>query len=215
MTVAQPPPAPTPSSAGTRLPPAAAVAPPAWELRRFTVSEYHRMAEIGVLGEDDHVELLEGWIVYKMTRNPPHDVAVALASKTLMRLLPGGWHVRPQSALTTRDSQPEPDVAVVRGEEREYLERHPAPADVATVIEVADTSLARDRLDKGRVYARAGVAVYWIINLIEGRIEAYTNPAESDAIPSFRTRVNFTRGQTVPLTIGEQTLAVRVDDLLP
>ena len=173
------------------------------------------MAELGVLGEDDHVELLEGWILYKMTRNPPHDVAIALASKTLLRILPGGWHVRPQSALTTEDSQPEPDMAVARGGERDYLERHPSALDVANVIEVADTSLSRDRIDKGRLYARAGVAAYWIINLIDGRIEVYSDPTPSGTIPSYRTRTDFTRGQSVPLAIGAQTLAVRVDDLLP
>src|SRR5215208_5522260 len=102
--------APSPSHLGS-IPPG--------PMRPFSVSEYGRMIETGVLAEDDPVELLEGWIVFKMTRNPPHDVAVALTGKLLIRVLPAGWHVRSQSAITTQDSQPEPDVAVVRGDERD------------------------------------------------------------------------------------------------
>ena len=191
--------------------PSAARAP----IRRFTVDEYHRMIEVGILEEDDPVELLEGLILYKLTRTPPHDVAVALAGKILGRLLPDGWHVRQQSAITTDDSEPEPDIAVVRGDERSYSNRHPGPADVAVVIEVADTSLARDRLDKLRLYARAGISVHWIVNLIDGWIEVYANPSASGSTAGYGSHVDFKRGQSLPLEIGGRQLTVRVDDLLP
>jgi Uma2 family endonuclease len=184
-------------------------------MRPFTIAEYHRLIEVGVLGEDDPIELLEGWIVFKMTRNPPHDVAVALASKLLVRLLPDGWHVRPQAAITTDDSEPEPDLAVVRGDERLYRTRHPGPTDILVVIEVSDTSLNRDRVEKARVYARAAVSTYWIVNLIDGHIEVYTDPSGPGATPSYRSRVNYTPGQSVPLEVGGQRFEVRVRDLLP
>src|SRR5436305_4096318 len=88
----------------TQLPPA--------PVRRFTVDEYHRMIQTGILEEDDSVELLEGWIVLKMPRNPPHDVAIDLAREAIETRLPAGWRVRVQSAITTSDSEPEPDLAV-------------------------------------------------------------------------------------------------------
>jgi Uma2 family endonuclease len=173
------------------------------------------MIQAGILREDDPVELLEGWIVCKMTRNPPHDVAVALAGAMLIRLLPHGWHVRQQSAITTDDSEPEPDVAVVRGDARRYRGRHPGPSDVVAVMEVADTSLTRDRIDKASIYGRAGVPVYWIVNLSEGKVEVYSDPTGPGPSAGYRARTDFTRGQSVPLRTGGQDLIVRVDDLLP
>lgn len=199
---------------GDAVPPASAFPPPD-SMRRFTVDEYDRLARLGILTEDDQVELLEGWIVLKMTRNPPHDVAVALASRLLVRLLPDGWHVRAQSAITTLDSAPEPDVSVVRGEERLYRDRHPRPEDVAVVIEVSDTSLNRDRADKARVYERAALPAYCIVNLIEGRVEVYTDSSGPALAPSYRSRQDFTPGQLVPLHVGSIELQIGVSDLLP
>ena len=90
-------------------------APPPEPVRRFTVDEYHRMIQLGILKEGDPVELLEGWIVAKMARNPPHDVVVGLVQAALSAVLPSTWICRGQSAVTTSDSEPEPDVAVVAG----------------------------------------------------------------------------------------------------
>jgi Uma2 family endonuclease len=188
---------------------------PIGQMRAFSVDEYHRMIKAGVLGEDEPVELLEGWILYKMTRNPPHDVAVALASKLLVRLLPDGWHVRPQAAITTEDSEPEPDLAVVRGDERLYLSRHPGPADTLLVIEVSDTSLHRDRVEKARVYARASIPTYWVVNLIDGRVEVHADPSGPGAPATYRSSVEYVPGQSIPLEVGGQRLEVRVNDLLP
>src|SRR5436309_14098989 len=82
--------------------------------RRFTVDEYHRLTEIGILTEDDNLELIEGYLVLKMARNPPHDGTIHRAFKKLAPLLLAGWDIRIQSALTLADSEPEPDLAVVK-----------------------------------------------------------------------------------------------------
>src|SRR5205807_10080536 len=98
-------------------------------VRRFTVEEYHRLIKTGVFDEDERFELLEGWIVPKMRRNPPHEVTVVVVADTIRSMLAAGWHVRAQAATTTPDSEPEPDVAIVRGAARDYLGRHPGPQD--------------------------------------------------------------------------------------
>ena len=140
------------------------------------------MIQAGILGEDDNVELLEGWIVPKMARNPAHDAMISMIMiDVLPPRLPKGWFCRGQSAITTTDSEPEPDIAVVRGTPRDYLARHPGPADMVLVIEVAESSLPRDRSHKGRIYAAASVPVYWIINLVDPQVEVYTDPTGPDA----------------------------------
>src|SRR5438105_2876312 len=88
---------------------------PRLPVRRFTVAEYHQMIAAGILGEDDKVELLEGLIVPKMARKPPHDAVLGIADDVIRARLPSAWKVRIQSAITTADSEPEPDIAVVRG----------------------------------------------------------------------------------------------------
>src|SRR5262245_39214068 len=117
---------------------------------RFSVDQYHAMIRAGILTEDDPVELLEGWLITKMSKSPKHRVVTQLARETLARVLPSGWYVDAQEPVTTADSEPEPDVAVVRGERRQYLDHHPGPQDVALVVEVADSSLQRDRSLKKR-----------------------------------------------------------------
>lgn len=181
--------------------------------RRFTVDEYHRMIQTGILTEHDSVELLEGWIVPKMSRNPPHDVAIELAEEAIRSVLPAGWRLRIQSAITTPDSEPEPDLAVVRGPARNRLAGHPEPADIALVVEVGDTTITLDRQDKGRLYARAGIACYWIVNLADWRVEVYTDPTGPGANPSYRQRQDYGPNDAVPLIIDGKDvgpMAVRV-----
>jgi Uma2 family endonuclease len=197
---------------------------PGWDLRelppvpvrRFTVEEYHQMIEAGVFAGDARFELLEGWIVLKMTRNPPHDVALGQAHDALRGLLPADWHIREQSAITTADSEPEPDLAVVRGGRRDYLGHHPGPRDLALVVEVADSTLAEDRKFKGRLYARAGVPIYWIINLVDVRIEVYTDPTGPDATPGYRQLQTSGPDDLVPLIIeGRETGRTAAREVLP
>ncbi|MCI0457039.1 MAG: Uma2 family endonuclease [Gemmataceae bacterium] len=184
--------------------------------RRFSVAEYHRLIELGILTEDDNLELLEGYLVHKMSRNPPHDAAIQKGMKRWLRLLPAGWDLRVHSAITLTESEPEPDFAVVRGDENSYLTSHPAPADIGLVVEVSDWALPGDRDDKGRIYARAGIACYWIVNLTERQIEVYSSPSGPVPDPRFGQRVDYRPGDNIPLALGGTApIQVAAQDLLP
>jgi Uma2 family endonuclease len=184
--------------------------------RRFSVAEYHKLIEIGILTEEDNLELLDGYLVHKMSRNPPHDAALQLIQETLPRLLPAGWCLRMQSAITLSHSEPEPDAAIVRGNARTYSTRHPKPADIGLVIEVADSTLDGDRIDKGRIYAEAGITCYWIVNLVDRQIEVYTLPSSAAAVPSFAHRQDYRMGDDVPLLLDAAVVGnIPVRDLLP
>jgi Uma2 family endonuclease len=190
--------------------------PPPFPIHRLSVDDYHQMIQAGILTEADRVELLEGWIVPKMARNPPHDTALGLVQDVLTALLPVGWLPRVQSAITLADSEPEPDFAVVRGQRRDYKSRHPQPPDVGLLVEVADSTLQEDRIDKGRVYARAGIAIYWIVNLVDQQVEVYTDPDLTGTPPRYRQRQDYPRGSQAPLILDGQIVAqVAVDEFLP
>jgi hypothetical protein len=189
---------------------------PPFPVRRWTVDEYHDMIQKGVITEDDPVELLEGWIVPKMGRNPPHDVAIVCVQEALRPLLPAGWHTRVQSGITTAESEPEPDLAAVRGAARDYLTRHPGPQDAALLVEVADSSLLHDRRNKGRAYAQADIAVYWIVNLVDSQVEVYTDPSGPAPNPTYRQRQDYGITDAVPCLIDGQSIGpIPVRDLLP
>jgi Uma2 family endonuclease len=182
---------------------------------RLSVARYQRMIESGSITAADKVELLENYVVLKMPRNPPHDGTIDLV-KAALSGLPVGWLLRSQQAIVLSDSQPEPDFSVVRGGPRSYLSRQPAAADTALVIEVADSSLLRDQRDKTRIYARAGIPVYWIINLVDRRIEAYTQPSGPIAVPAYGTFQTYQPGDAVPLVLdGAAVGSVPAADLLP
>ena len=186
-----------------------------WPVHRFSVADYRRMGETGVLTSEDRVELLEGWIVEKMNLNPPHAVSVMLSNELLSKVLPAGWHSRVQMPITTTDSEPEPDLAIVRGITRDYAHRHPTADDIALVVEVADSSLTRDRY-KRSIYGRAGVACYWIVNLAERKVEVYSEPTGAAEEAGYRRQEDFSDSQQVPLMIdGRQIGLLAVADLLP
>ncbi len=144
------------------------------------MEQYHQMIQLGILTDDDPVELLEGWLVYKMPKNPPHRITTKLTRDALDQILPSGWYVDTQEPITLSDSEPEPDVVIVRGATQDYVDRHPTAQDIALVIEVADSTLERDCTFKKRLYARAGIPIYWIINLVDRTIEIYTQPENED-----------------------------------
>jgi len=182
---------------------------------RLTVEQYHQMIESGSLTDEDPVELLEGLLVYHMPKHSMHVTSNALARDQIVRQLPQGWHYRSQDPITLADGEPEPDGAVVRGKIVDYARSHPRPTDIALVIEIADSSLERDRTLKLRSYARAGIIEYWIINLIEHQIEVHTQPTPGD-MPHYANRVVYLTDASVPLTLSGQTCGeVKVSDLTP
>jgi Uma2 family endonuclease len=183
---------------------------------RFSVARYQKMIEAGILTPEDKVELLENYVVLKMPRNPPHDGTNQLIGESLAPAIPPGWRLRAQLTVVLADSQPEPDFAIVRGNARTYLTRHPGPADVGLVIEVADTSLLRDQRDKTRIYARAGIACYWIVNLPDRRVEFYSQPSGPVAVPAYGSFQVYQPGDAVPLVLdGLAVASVAADELLP
>lgn len=183
--------------------------------RRWTRQQYDRLIEIGVLQEDDPIELIEGRLVVAEPQRDPHARAVELVAEALRLAFGRGWRIRVQLPLAlSPDSAPEPDVAVVRGTPRDAPSGHPTTA--ALVVEIADTSLPLDRGTKAQVYARAGITDYWIVNLLDRVLEVYRQPSAREP----RGRARYTEVETfgadaalVPLAAPDATISVA--DLLP
>jgi hypothetical protein len=198
-----------------RQPQPPAPAPASLPVYRLSVEQYHRLIESGVFRSGDRVELLDGILVSKMTHNPPHAASVVLITRLLSRTLPDEWLLRAQLPVTTRESEPEPDFALVPGPVNRYGTRHPVPREVGLLIEVADTSLAEDQGPKLQLYARARIAPYWIVNLVDRRVEVYTQPRGGRS-PGYRHRQDYGPGEAVPLVLGGQDFGtLAVSDLLP
>jgi Uma2 family endonuclease len=200
---------------GTLIPPQMPTTPPhAFPgLYRLTVGQYDQMIRDGMIGENEPVELIEGLLVTKVGRNRPHIVAAKIGFEALTRVVPAGWHVAKEDPLVISNwSKPEPDLAIVRGNAKDYLERDVAAADVELVVEIAETTLAADRSEMSKVYARAGIAVSWIVNLVDRQIEVYTTASPE----GYQSRRDFTRGQDVPVTIaGRESGRIPVAEFLP
>ena len=146
-------------------------------LRRWTRAEYARLIEAGIFQPGEPVELLGGELMVSEPQGSAHYTAIGLVEDALRAALGRGWLVRSQGPIAlSDDSEPEPDVAVIRGARRDYRDEHPSRP--ALVVEVAESSLALDREHKGSLYAHAGVANYWILNLMDRVLEVYREPRE-------------------------------------
>lgn len=178
---------------------------------RMTVERYFALVDEGLLDPDDRVELLGGVVVAMSPRNPPHDTVVSLVDRALSRAVGERAAVRCQcSIILGRYSAPEPDVAVVAGRERDYLTAHPQSA--LLVVEVADTSLAQDRLTKGALYAAAGIPEYWIVNLRADCVEVLRAP-EPEA-GRYRERTVVGHGERLGL-VALPGVEIAAGDFLP
>lgn len=148
------------------------------QTRPFTVEEYHRMAQAGILGEDDRVELINGQIVQMNAIGSYHAAVVDRLTALLTSTTAGRAIVRVQNPVRLGDlSEPEPDLALLRPRVDYYRDAHPGPTDVFLLIEVADSSLDYDRATKAVLYAAAGVLETWIVDLEHGHVETLRNPA--------------------------------------
>jgi len=181
-------------------------------LYRLTVRQYDQMIASAIIAEKERVELIEGLLVAKMGRNRPHVQAGNKGFRAIERVLSGAWHVRKEDPIVVSDrSKPEPDLAVVRGEIEDYDQRDVMAADVALVVEIAESSLAVDRTDMTRVYSANGIPVYWIVNLIDHQLEIYTDPTPD----GYRTTKILDASQNVVLILdGVEVGPIAVADLL-
>ncbi len=178
---------------------------------RLTRDQYFALVAAGRLEPTDRVELLEGVVVAMSPQNPPHAAAVRRTDAALRRVLPAGTVISIQSPLVLGErSVPEPDLAVVPGTESDYDDKHPSTA--LLVVEVADSSLAQDRITKSRMYAAAGIPEVWIVNLRDQHVEVFREP--DPATRMYRSTTRVERGESLALsTFAGATVAV--DDLLP
>jgi len=188
----------------------AAFAPKRWQR-----VEYDRLVELGVF-EGEPLELIGGQLVVAEPQGAYHAAAISAVDYALRAVLPPGWSVRLQSPVSLDDeSEPEPDLAVVRGRPRDYRDSHPALP--ALIIEVAESSLGFDRANKSSLYARAGVPDFWIVNLVDGVLEVHRDP-EPEASASFGWRYRSITRLVPPATVvplSFDTAAIAVADLLP
>ena len=147
------------------------------QARRWTREEYHRMAEAGILGEDDRVELLDGEIVAMTPIGGRHAACVNRLIRLFTQRLSDRVVVAVQNPVGLGDySEPQPDAAILRPRS-DFYEEHPGPDDTLLVVEVADTSAGSDRAVKVPLYAREGIAEVWLVDLGARRIERYWNPS--------------------------------------
>lgn len=166
------------------------------ERRHFSVTEYRRMAETGILSEDDRVELIEGEVIEMSPIGSRHAACVRRLDALFNQRLGGAAQVSAQNPILIDDfSQPEPDVALLKPRPDYYAEEHPSACDVLLVVEVADTSVDYDRQVKAPLYARAGIGEMWLVNLQDDAVEVYTRPENG----TYRDRKRFARGDSISL----------------
>ncbi|MEX2223109.1 MAG: Uma2 family endonuclease [Candidatus Rokuibacteriota bacterium] len=184
--------------------------------RRWRRVEYERLVESGFFRPGDPVELVGGQLIVAEPQGSRHFAAIQAAEEALRRAFGRGWQVRGQGPLALdEESEPEPDVAVVRGSFRDYVAGHPSRP--ALVVEVSESSLALDRDHKGSLYARAGLTDYWIVNLADQALEVYRDPGP-DPAASFGWRyrsVEVLRGEAAVSPVALSSASIRVSDLLP
>lgn len=177
--------------------------------RTWTRAEYARLVDTGILGPEDRVELLDGEIIEMSPEKSRHAATIDLVAEALRQVFGAGFLVRVQHPLGLGDrSEPEPDVAVVRGSARDYVAAHPERAEL--VVEVSDTSLVYDRGRKAVAYARAGIPEYWIVDIVEAQLEVHREPSSS----GYGSRTVLKAGDVIaPAAVPGGNL--KVGDLLP
>ena len=173
------------------------MATPSVRTKQWTRVEYERLIDLGAFRPGEPLELVGGALVVREPQGGPHATAVGLAEDVLRQVFGAGWTVRAQSPIALdEDSEPEPDIAVVPGSRRDYSRGH--PSHPVLIVEVADSSLEFDRREKASLYARAGIADYWIVNLLDNLLEVYRDPVADPGRP-----YGWRYGSTLTLRAGD------------
>ena len=185
------------------------------QVHLWTRDEYYRLADLNFF-QGRRVELIEGQVIDMAAMKSPHAIAIDLIDTALRPGFGKDYYIRQQKPFVISDiSEPEPDIAVVPGSIRDYADAHPTTA--LLIVEVADTSLRYDRKVKGSLYAKAGIAEYWILNLHNRQLEIYRDPVADDAAEygfSYCMKQKYSAEQMVSSVAGIEA-AIAVADLLP
>jgi len=185
-------------------------------LWRMSVDTYHDLVDAGTFAPDEDVELIHGYVVKKMSKSPLHAKANQWLLIYFSQLIGvnQGWYAAVQDPITLEDSEPEPDLAVVRGTPDDH-EGHPTAQDLGLIIEVADSSLNYDEVVKKELYAFNGIVEYWIVNLPERQIQVYTEPFRVEGRADYRHQTIFVAGDAVPVVLdGREYGRITVSDIL-
>ena len=179
--------------------------------RQFTVDEYRRMGEVGVFQPDERTELIYGGVYEMSPKGKKHVVSTSRAVKCFIKRLGEQVIVRVQDPIKLGEhSEPEPDIALLAPDEQEYLERDPTPQEILYVLEIADTTLAKDRTVKAQLYAQAGIPQYGILNLNSRELEDYREP-DADG---YRTKHTYRADESFAL-VAFPEVRINVGELLP
>jgi Uma2 family endonuclease len=186
------------------------------ETRKWTRLEYDRLVEAEILGPEDRIELLGGHMIVKEPQYSPHATSIRLVQRVLTAAFGSGWDVRAQMPVALdEESEPEPDVSVVPGDPRDYRDAHPARP--ALIVEVALSRLRFDCDHKGSLYARAGIADYWIVSIPDRRVEVYRDPVPDGTAPfgwRYGRSIALGPDERIAPLAAPQT-SVLIADLLP
>jgi len=181
------------------------------DLRLWTVDEYRRMTETGILNPDERVELIDGQIISMSAKNPPHAATNLCAADYLRSLLAGLALIRIQDPIAlSYNSEPEPDIAVVQIDPRLYQDFHPAPDNIFLLIEIADTTLETDRRRKAPAYAKAGITDYWILDVNMRQVYVFREPGETN----YRQETVFNEDEVLSM-LAFPEIEVQISQLFP
>jgi len=178
--------------------------------RYFSAEEYHRMGETGIFRENEQTELIKGEIFHMPPIGTEHAACVDRLNRLLHLSLGESWIIRVQNPVSVSvDSEPEPDISVLKFHPEFYARHHPQPKDIGMLIEISDTSLGYDRQIKLPLYAKAGIPEVWIVNLKERCVEIHSSPAE----PGYELCRKHYRGAQLK-SPSFPDLKISVDELL-
>ncbi|AUS99749.1 hypothetical protein CLI64_04720 [Nostoc sp. CENA543] len=174
--------------------------------KRFTVDEYHRLGELGFFAENERVELIKGEIFEMAAKGTAHSVCITRLYRELFKLIGEQATLRGQEPIIlSENSEPEPDMVIASNTPDDYLASHPVPSDILLLIEIADSSLKYDQEVKLSVYAEAGIADYWIFNLLDNCLECYTEPYQAiKGKFGYRRKLVFLQNESVSLPYFSQ-----------
>ncbi|MGH9756034.1 MAG: Uma2 family endonuclease [Blastocatellia bacterium] len=180
-------------------------------VRLFTAEEYQRLADVGILGEDDRVELIEGRIVRMAAKNIKHAMATKRANRYFTRLLGDRVVVCVQDPILLNDySEPEPDIVLAAPPEDRYFDHHPTPKEIYLVLEIADSSLPYDRDVKCPLFAYNKIVQFCLLNLQNRELEDYRQPSRN----GYRNKQTYSEEEVFNLAAFPK-VSIKVKDLLP